>query len=154
MGTVIITSNPTPTSPDRIRHAVVITQDQKDDYKEPVGPNKLVEFDEPTVLINVGDIAECNITSVITCKITKVIGQAVWAQGDVTRINFPDAGGNIRSEFKVNVLCDPNPFGKRLNDKLWFNNPTSEDHRVVKVGDTVKALPTTPWELCETSKVI
>jgi hypothetical protein len=154
MGTVIITSNPTPTSPDSSRKAIVTEQHQTDSYREPIGPNKLVEFEESNISINVGDIVQCNITSASTCEITRVTGQATWAEGKVTQVDVPDADGHTRSEFQVQVLCEPNPFGKNLNDKLLFNNPTSVDHRVVKVGDTVAALTTTAWELCETSKVV
>jgi len=155
MGKVIIVANPTPTSPDKPRYAIVIEQDQMDDYRESVGPNKLVEFDETTVLISVGDIAECNITSGTTCVITRVVRQATWAQGKVTAIDVPVYAGNrVCTEFKIEVLCDPNPFGKELGGKLLITTPTSEDHQVPKVGDTVAALTTTSWELCETSKVI
>jgi len=153
MGKVIIITTPRPTKAESVGSAIVTEQDNTDDYKEPVNPNKLVTF-STRGLGDVGDVAECNITGSSTCEIIKVIGPATWAQGDVTDDAMPVPNGDkMCSEFVVKILCDPNPFGKKLGDKLLVDNPTSQGE-TAKIGDTVAALTTTTWELCEVSKII
>jgi hypothetical protein len=151
MGKVIIITTPRATQPDG--YAIVTEQDQKDDFKEPVNANKLVIFTTRDVG-KVGDVAECNITGTNSCDIISVIKQATWAQGNVTdtSVQVPN-GEKVCSQFEVKVLCDPNPFGKKIGDKLLIDNPAT-DGQTAKLGDNVAALTTTLWELCEVSKII
>ena len=146
MGKVIIITTPRPTQ-GRNGLAIVASTDQGDARP---GPNLMVEFSTELPNMNIGDIAEGRITSPGPIQLTSMVGPSTWAQGRVTRTQVPDEGGHIRSEFQVDTLCDPNPFGVVRGQKLMFNDTNSE----AKVGDTVACIPTVVGGTCEVMKVL
>src|SRR5688572_28624439 len=100
MGKAIIITTPRPTQ-HVLGQAIVVSTDQNDTYTDSF-PGAVVEFTSGSG--ELGDVVECKITSAITCDIINVVGPSTLAQGTVTFYEVH------RHEFKVEVLCDPNPY--------------------------------------------
>ena len=128
MGKGIIITTPRPTQ-QILGQAIVASTDQNDTYNASF-PGSVVEFVSGAG--EIGDVVECIITSAITCEITSVVGQSILAQGKVTMHEIH------RCEFKVEVICDPNPYGVKRDDILQFKDPGQE----VKLDDSIGCIPT------------
>jgi hypothetical protein len=132
MGKVIVITNPRPTKPDSKGTALVY---QTDSPNEP-NPTTFLEFKGGpyTIGAQVGFIMKAD----GSYNLGQVIGQSSLATGTVTQININSDETN-RCEMQVERLCDPNPFGVKMSDKLQFK---AFHYANPQIGENVALIPT------------